>query len=203
MFSTQIYGTILGGFINYAVMISIVKSNREVLTDSNGNASWSGANIQAYNTNAASWAMAKYIYKIGTPYEMVPFGLLIGAGIVAIHRIFTQFVPKIRGFSLDEINFPQFIQYAGFIPYNASQTCILVSWTIAGFFTQFYLRNYRPRIFKNYSYLVTGAWDGASLTAMFILSFAVFGAGSKAAVPFPSWWGNNVNGNYDLCPVPE
>jgi hypothetical protein len=24
-----------------------------------------------------------------------------------------QFVPKIRGFSLDEINFPQLIQYAG------------------------------------------------------------------------------------------
>ena len=87
MFSTQIYGTILGGFVNYAVMISIVNGNREVLTDSNGNSSWSGANIQAYNTNAASWAMAKYIYKSGTPYAMVPLGIVIGAGVVVFHRV--------------------------------------------------------------------------------------------------------------------
>jgi hypothetical protein len=97
---------------------------------------------------------------------------------------------------------PQFIQYAGYIPYNASQTCVLLSQVIAGFFVQFYLRNYRPRIFKDYSYLITGAFDGASLTALFILSFAVFGAGGPS-VPFPKWWGNNSDGYYDLCPAPE
>lgn len=97
---------------------------------------------------------------------------------------------------------PQFIQYAGYIPYNASQTCVLLSQVIAGFFVQFYLRNYRPRIFRDYSYLITGAFDGASLFALFILSFAVFGAGGPS-IPFPSWWGNNVDGYYDLCPVPE
>lgn len=97
---------------------------------------------------------------------------------------------------------PQLIQYAGYIPYNASQTCVLFSQVISGFFIQFYLRNYRPRIFKDYSYLVTGAFDGGSLLALFILSFAVFGAGG-AVVAFPQWWGNNVAGNYDLCPAAE
>lgn len=97
---------------------------------------------------------------------------------------------------------PQFIQYAGYIPYNQSQTCVLFSWVFAGFYVQYYLRNYRPRIFKDYSYLVTGAFDGASLTVLFILSFAVFGAGGPDH-PFPSWWGNNSNGNYDLCPVSD
>jgi hypothetical protein len=70
----------------------------------------------------------------------------------------------------------------------------------AGFFVQYYLRNHKPLIFKDYSYLVTGAWDGASLTALFILSFAVFGAGGPD-VPFPYWWGNNIKGSYDFCPV--
>lgn len=97
---------------------------------------------------------------------------------------------------------PQLIQYAGYIPYNATQTCVIFSQVIAGFFTQFYLRNYRPRIFKDYSYLVTGAFDGASLTVLFILSFAVFGAGGPS-VSFPTWWGNNADGNLDLCPVVE
>ncbi|KXJ87309.1 oligopeptide transporter-like protein [Microdochium bolleyi] len=202
MFLTQVYGTILGGFINYVVMTSIVASNRALLTDGNGNSSWSGATIQSYNTSATSWALARYLYSTGGLYELVPVGLAVGAGIVAVHRIVAYFVPKVRGFHLDEINMPQLIQYAGFIPYNQSQTCVIFSWILAGFFTQFYLRNYKPRIFRDYSYLVTGAFDGASLTVLFILSFAVFGAGGPA-VPFPQWWGNNAAGNLDLCPVPE
>jgi hypothetical protein len=87
MFLTQIYGTVLGGFVNYAVMISIVGGNRELLINGNGDSSWSGATIQSYNTNATSWALAKYLYKTGARYQMVPIGIAIGAGIVAIHRI--------------------------------------------------------------------------------------------------------------------
>ncbi|KAL5115216.1 hypothetical protein ACEQ8H_006890 [Pleosporales sp. CAS-2024a] len=202
MFLTQIYGTVLGGFINYAVMISIVAGNRDLLANKDGDSSWSGANIQSYNTNASTWALASYLYKEGKTYAIVPFGLLIGAAFVAAHRIFYHFVPKIGKFSIDEINLPQFIQYAGYIPYNQSQTCVLFSWTIAGLYTQYYLRNYRPRIFRDYSYLIAGAFDGASLTCLFILSFAVFGAGGPA-VPFPQWWGNNVAGYYDHCPIAQ
>jgi len=90
MFLTQIYGTVLGGFINYAVMTSIVTGNKELLADSNGDSSWSGATIQSYNTNASTWALAAYLYKQGAIYSIVPFGLLIGAGIVTAHRIFAH-----------------------------------------------------------------------------------------------------------------
>ncbi|KAK7736156.1 hypothetical protein SLS53_007184 [Cytospora paraplurivora] len=200
MFLTQIYGTILGGFINYAVMISIVGDNRALLTSGNGNSSWSGVQMQSYNTNATTWALAKYLYGKQGLYYMVPIALAIGAGAVLVHRAFTWVIPTIKGYSTSELNLPQLIQYAGMIPYNASQTCVIFSQILSGFFTQFYLRNYKPRIFRDYSYLITGAWDGASLTVLFILSFAVFGAGGPS-IPFPTWWGNNVNGYYDLCPT--
>lgn len=202
MFLTQIYGTIIGGFINYAVMISIVGNNKELLKNSDGNSSWSGASLQSFNTNATSWALAKYLYIAGRDYYMVPVGLALGAAFVVLQRIIIVFVPRVRGFELKEINMPQLMQYAGFIPYNQSQTCVILSWTIVGLYTQLYLRNYRPRIFKDYMYLVTGAFDGASLTVLFILSFAVFGAGGKS-VPFPTWWGNNANGHLDHCPGEE
>ncbi len=52
---------------------------------------------------------------------------------------------------------PQFIQYAGFISYNASQTCVILSQVLSGFFLQFYLRNYKPRWFK-WNYLITGVF---------------------------------------------
>jgi hypothetical protein len=90
MFLTQVYGTMLGGFVNYAVMISIVSGNRALLANGNGNSSWSGATMQAYNTNAASWALAPYLYKIGSQYEIVPIGIAIGAGAVVVHRLFYQ-----------------------------------------------------------------------------------------------------------------
>lgn len=90
MFITQLYGTILGGFINYAVMISIVSGNRHLLTDTNGNSAWSGATLQSYNTNASSWAMAKYLYQSGGKYSMVPVGLAIGALLVVVHRVFAH-----------------------------------------------------------------------------------------------------------------
>lgn len=90
MFLTQIYGTILGGFINYAVMISIVSNNRALLADGDGNSSWSGATLQSYNTNATSWALASYLYKVGGRYQMVPVGLAVGAGLVVVHRIFVK-----------------------------------------------------------------------------------------------------------------
>lgn len=87
MFLTQIYGSVLGGFINYVVMISIVNGNRELLVNGNGDASWSGATIQSFNTNASSWALAQYLYKSGRTYSMIPIGLAIGAGLVLAHRI--------------------------------------------------------------------------------------------------------------------
>ncbi|RAL12974.1 OPT family oligopeptide transporter [Aspergillus homomorphus CBS 101889] len=200
MFLTQIYGTILGGFINYAVMISIVSGNRELLTNGNGDSSWSGATMQSYNTNATSWALASYLYRAGKQYSIVPVGLAIGAAAVAVHKVIHKLVPRIGKFDVAEINLPQFIQYAGYIPYNQSQTCVLFSWVIVGFYVQYYLRNFKSRIFKDYSYLITGAFDGASLTIVFILSFAVFGAGGPAH-KFPTWWGNNQDvGYYDWCP---
>ncbi|KAJ5475523.1 hypothetical protein N7539_007810 [Penicillium diatomitis] len=199
MLATQLYGTILGGFINYVMMISIISGNRNELVNTNGSSSWSGATIQAFNTNATAWALSAYLYKSGGRYAIVPIGIAIGAAVVVLHRLIVKFVPKIGRFDLNELNLPQFIQYAGYIPYNQSQTCVLMSWTIAGFYVQYYLRNYRPRIFKDYSYLVTGAFDGASLTVLFILSFAVFGAGGKQ-YPFPLWWGNNQDGTLDWCP---
>lgn len=43
--------------------------------------------MQSYNTNATSWALASYLYKIGGRYELVPVGLAVGAAAVVIHRV--------------------------------------------------------------------------------------------------------------------
>ncbi|KAJ5882245.1 Oligopeptide transporter OPT superfamily [Penicillium soppii] len=198
IFLTQVYGTMLGAFINYVIMISIVTDNRDLLVGGNGNNAWSGASVQAYNTNAASWALSPYIYRVGTPYGLIPIGLVIGAGAVILHRI-VYYDPR---FQPDRNQSATVYPICGMVPYNTPQTCVIFSQIIGGFYAQYYLRNYKQRIFKEFSYLVTAAFDGAALTVMFILSFAVLGAGGPQH-PFPTWWGNNADGNYDWCPVKE
>lgn len=90
MFLTQLYGTILGGFVNYAVMTAIVSGNEEMLATTDGNNAWSGASMQGYNTNARAWALAHYIYGIKSKYALVPFGLLVGVVLVVVHRVFVR-----------------------------------------------------------------------------------------------------------------
>ncbi len=90
MFLTQIYGTVVGAFVNYGVMVSIVNGNRDLLVNSNGDSSWSGATLQSYNTNATSWALAQYLYKTGSRYSIVPIGIVIGAGTVVVHRVIVR-----------------------------------------------------------------------------------------------------------------
>ncbi|KAF4767263.1 hypothetical protein HAV15_009407 [Penicillium sp. str.  len=199
MLWTQMYGIVLGEFINYAILSSIISANRDLLAEGNGNSSWSGATMQAFNTKAASWALAPYLYKLGAKYEMIPIALAVGAAAVIVHHLCYLFIPKIGRFDLSDINLPQFIQYAGNIS-TLPLTGTILSGLLCGLFTQAYLRNYHPRIFRNYSYIIAGAFDAGSLFVVFILSFAVYGAGGPSH-PFPLWWGNNQEGHVDWCPV--
>lgn len=94
---------------------------------------------------------------------------------------------------------------------------------LIGLFAQWYLRKHHPNIFVRYNYLVSAALDGGTSVIVFILSFAVLGAAGKA-VPFRKspccillttafkletdssaaiYWGNNANGNLDLCKETE
>lgn len=59
MFFTQVYASLLGAALNYAVMNAIVTNKREILLDPRGDATWSGANIGSLNSQAITWALAK------------------------------------------------------------------------------------------------------------------------------------------------
>jgi hypothetical protein len=62
MFIAQVWGTLLGAFVNYAVMASIVSSQREILVDPVGTAVWAGQWVQSLNSDAISWSLAGYVY---------------------------------------------------------------------------------------------------------------------------------------------
>jgi hypothetical protein len=68
-----------------------------------------------------------------------------------------------------------------------------------GFFSQFYLRKYRPNWFIKYNYILSAGLDGGASIINFLLTFTVFGGGGLV-IPFPKYWGNNhQRGNFDYC----
>lgn len=62
---------------------------------------------------------------------------------------------------------------------------------------QVYLRVYKPHIFREWCYLLSGAIDGAAQLMVVLLSFVVFG-GNGHPRPFPTWFGN-PDGPSDHC----
>lgn len=192
MFGTQIYGTLLGAGLNYAVMSTIVSSQRDILLDPEGNGIWSGSTLQSMNSQAITWAMAKRIYSLSGDYWIVPMGIVIGLVFPVIHWSLNKIWPRLRKWP---INTPMIALYTGSNYYG--NTSWVWSSIAVGVFSQLYLRRRLPNIYNKYNYLIGAAMDGGSQIVIFVLSFAVLGA-SGASHPFPTWWGN-PSGNADHC----
>lgn len=192
MFGTQIYATLLGAALNYAVMITIVTNQREILLDPEGNNVWSGSTMQSLNSQAITWALAKEMYSEKGKYLIVPLGIIIGLALPAIHWGLIKIFPRVEKWPL---NTAIIVSYAGSVYYG--NTSWIWSTIAVGIFSQFWLRRRMPRIYNKYNYLIGAALDGGSQIVIFILSFAVFGASGQNH-PFPTWWGNPT-GNPDHC----
>lgn len=192
MFCTQIYGTLLGAGLNYAVMTTIVTNQREILRDPKGNHIWSGVTVQKMNSEAITWSLAKQIYGVDGPYLIVPLGLIIGLTLPLMHWGVIKMIPGLRKLP---INTAIIAAYAGTHYYGI--TSWIWSSIAVGLFSQIWLRRRLPRVYNKYNFLIGAALDGGSQIVIFVLSFAVFGASGKE-YPFPQWWGN-PSGNPDHC----
>jgi hypothetical protein len=75
---------------------------------------------------------------------------------------------------------------------------------IVAIISQFYWRKYKPAFFQKYNYIIAAGLTGGVQVAVFILSFAIFGAAGTTS-SFPQWWGNysttssGGSANYDRC----
>ncbi|SJL04672.1 related to OPT1-high-affinity glutathione transporter [Armillaria ostoyae] len=192
-FAAQMAGSIIGSVFNY--------TSEDVLKDPTGTRVWSGWNIQSVNSaSVAMGALGKELFTYGkeSGYWIIPFGMFIGLfcpiPFWVIHRYSKPGSTLAK--TMKYINVPIITLYIGYLPYSVNGqwwSCFVI-----GFFSQWWLRKYRPGWFKKYNYLTSAALDGGSQVILFILSFAVFGASNKA-VDFPFWWGNPENLSVDRC----
>ncbi|KAH7340612.1 oligopeptide transporter [Rhizoctonia solani] len=196
MFITQMWGTLLGAFINYAVMASITSSRREVLLNPIGTNVWSGATVQSLNSAAVTWSLAGELYGLHGPYKWVPIGLGLGMIPTTVQYFIWKRWPKIGPVEVDKIMLPVIYMYAGW--FSSGVNSITTSIIIVGLLSQVWLRRRHPGWYNKYNYILGGGLDGGTQTIVFILSFAVYGA-SGVERPFPNWWGNPADTNPDYC----
>ncbi|KZP29075.1 OPT oligopeptide transporter [Athelia psychrophila] len=192
-FTVQMIGGIIGGLLNYVIMKSVLSANRAILLDVQGSNTWSGQQVQSYNTDAIAWgALGKTLYAPGTPYGFVPFMLIAGLGAPIPFWLLHRYFPK-HGWNL--VYSPILVAELGFLSVGINSS-VFTSFLVA-IFSQYYLRKYRPRWFRKYNFLLSAALDGGTQVMVFVWSFAVGGAGGTAT-PFPNWALNPV-GNPDYC----
>ncbi|CAO1612567.1 unnamed protein product [Parajaminaea phylloscopi] len=191
MFGTQIYASLLGAAFNYIVMDSIVTNKRDVLLNANqGDATWISGYISSFNSAAITWSLAKDVYSFSGQYWLVPMGLLLGLALPVLHWAVVKVFPRLRSIP---ITTPLIPLYFGM--YSYGNTSWFTSTVVVALVSQLWLRRYRARWYNEWNYLVGAALDGGSQTMIFVLSFALFGAGGPA-VNFPTWWGNpSADGN--------
>ncbi|KAL4079664.1 OPT oligopeptide transporter protein-domain-containing protein [Scleroderma citrinum] len=196
MFLTQVWGTVLGVAVNYAVMVSIVNSERDTLLSSTGTNVWSGQVVQGLNSNAVTWSLARELYGPDGQYFIVPLSFLIGIMMTVIQWLIWRRWPRIGPVKVDSVILPFIYMYSAWM--SSGVTSTITSTVLVGIISQYWLRSYHPGWFRKYNYILGGALDGGAQVMIFILSFAVFGA-SGTPKPFPSWAGNPAQGNVDYC----
>ncbi|OJA15602.1 hypothetical protein AZE42_10123 [Rhizopogon vesiculosus] len=193
-FTAQIIGTLLGAILNFMMMNSIIDNQREILLSVEGTNIWSGQQPQQYNSQAIAWGgLSNELFSAGQRYHWVPLAYLVGFFVPIPFWIVHRYWPKLRA---DYLYTPVIAFSIGWLGVGINSSNL--SFFTVAFLSQWWVRTRYPRWFVKYNYIVGAALDGGTQVMVFILSFAVQGAGGTSHL-FPAWWGANQGGNYDHC----
>lgn len=198
-FTMQIVGTLIGAILNFVIMETITDARREILLSIEGTNIWSGQVIQSYNSSAVAWgALAKHLFVVGGRYQWVIMAFLMGFIVPIPQYLLHRFAPNNKiSQMLQTINAPILMWYLGYLCVGINSS-VMMYFALA-FITQFYVRKYHADWYMKYNYILSAGLDGGTQICVFVLSFAVQG-GAGVEHPFPSYWGNNFNGNHvDYC----
>lgn len=193
-FTAQILGTLLGAVLNFIMMNSIIDNQREILLSIQGTNIWSGQQPQQYNSQAIAWGgLSHELFSAGQRYQWVPWAYVVGLFIPVPFWVLHKYWPRLRA---DYLYTPIIAYFIGWLCVGINSS--ILSYFAIAFLSQWWLRTRYPSWFAKYNYIVGAALDGGTQVMVFILSFAVQGAGGTSHL-FPAWWGANQEGNYDRC----
>ncbi|CAG8704121.1 2547_t:CDS:10, partial [Acaulospora morrowiae] len=187
MFTAQLWGTIVGAFINYWILQLIILTKRPFLdgTVKDPTGQWTGYRSQVFNTASIVWGLIGPGRTFGSEslYNPLLWGFLIGFIAPIPCYLLHKRYPK-ACFNL--ITVPLICNGLGLLP--GTYTNFIITGFIASFLSQFWAYHYYPEWWKKYNYVLSAAFDSASqiVTMVIFFFFSVLFNTS-----FPEWWGND------------
>ncbi|CAG8570722.1 22811_t:CDS:10 [Cetraspora pellucida] len=195
MFISQLWGTVLGGFVNYWVLNLIIATKRPFLdgTLSDPTGQWTGYASQMFNTASIVWGLVGPAKTFGrdSMYSILLWGFLIGVFAPIPFYLLHRKYPKAR---FDLVNIPLICYGLGVIP--GTYTNFITTGFIASFLSQYYAYRYKTRLWTKYNYVLSAAFDSAAQIATMTIFFCLNGV---VKMPFPEWWGNDRISQGERC----
>ncbi|PYI14313.1 OPT superfamily oligopeptide transporter [Aspergillus japonicus CBS 114.51] len=189
VFFSQVFGTILGIPINYAVIRWVLDTKGDYLsgekTDPLGQ--WSGQSLKSSNTLGVQYAVLgpSRLFK-EAEMRPLPWAFLVGAVLPPILYIAHRLLPKSLRIDLWNVS----IFFSGMAVFYGNLSTGYTSAFIGGYVVMYWAYRHRFEVWKRYSYMIAAAFD-AGFNLNMLLIFLFFGSGKR--VSMPNWWGNNAD----------
>jgi len=188
VFFSQIFGTILGVPINYAVVRWVLNTKFDYLTGVKKDPlhQWTGQSLQSYNSLGVQYAVIGPKRMFSEPlFAPLPWSFLVGALVPPLLYILHRCFPRLR---VDLWNCTIFFQ--GLSMFYGNISTGYTSAIIGGYVTMYYVYRRHFDVWKRYNYMVAAAFD-AGFNLNMLLIFLFFGSGKQ--ISMPHWWGNNAD----------
>ncbi|KAF2717787.1 isp4 protein [Polychaeton citri CBS 116435] len=188
MFVAQVYGTLLGPFINYGMMRVIIdRIGKETLKGATEHSvTWLALKTRDFYSLSVLWGVigpAKF-FGSGSDYHWLYYGFLLGP--LTVFCVWTVQCARPH-WDLERYCNPTLFFYGMtlFPRYTTTNffTAVLVSWIFMG-----YIYRYHPVWWRKWHYLLAIGIDCGTQVMQTILVFTV----NLPNASFPTWWGNDA-----------
>ncbi|KAK4218481.1 oligopeptide transporter 6 [Rhypophila decipiens] len=194
MFWAQVYGTLLGPFVNYGVMRLVIDYiGKDTLTGSVESNSWLALKTKNFYSLSVLWGILgpKVFFAEGSDYHWIYWAFLIGPALVAMVYIVHRFKP---GWQLETRCNPVVIM-SGALSFPVYGTTNLMTSGLLALFFMGYMLRYHPVWFRKYNYLLGVGLDCGTQITQTIIMLAI----NLPNAQMPFWWGNEETGIIDRC----
>ncbi|GAA6003702.1 hypothetical protein JCM10207_003554 [Rhodosporidiobolus poonsookiae] len=180
LFVCQVYGTALGGVVNYLLINGVIASKRPFLdgTLNDPTQQWSGRKPEIFFSASVIFGLISPSRFFDEQYHVLYWGFLVGILLPLVPWLFYK---RTGNAIWKKISVPLVLH--GAIGPPQTPMNVLIPGFVVSFLSQFYALRYRPRWYEKYNYVLSSALDaGTSINALVIY---IFGLSS-----FLTWWGN-------------
>ncbi|KAH6879876.1 isp4 protein [Thelonectria olida] len=187
LFAAQIYGTLLGPFINYGLMRVIIdRVGVDVLTGVKESPSWLALKSRNFYSMSVIWGVLgpESFFGSGSEYSYIYYGFLVGPGLVLIAYLVQRWKPT---WNIEHCFNPVVIMF-GATWFPVYGTTNLMTSAIVAFVFMGYIQRYHPVWFRKYNYLTSVGLDCGSQIMQTVMVFTI----SLTNTKFPTWWGNSA-----------